>query len=539
MKKDSTLAPAQQNGRACALIVYLLLLVLISATSAYAQNKRTRPRSVKLPSAEKIVGDYLKATGGKKRQAAIKDSTYEWTIQLKDQLMGKAVVRGKAPASTRMDLIFGNGETNSASTGRSAWVRSLDGSLRTLTDAEARAAKLQSVLNAGRLVDYKKLNVLARTISLDETMSEPAYVVEFSTREGGRLRYWFGLTSKLLLKAVDEARATTALFDDYRGENNLVEPHRVQITTGEKSTLTLILQSARYNTGLSDSLFDPPTAETLDIAKLLQEVEANQKEIDERVANYAFTEKRIERKINDKGEVKEEKITVHEIYPLQGGGAIYKLISENGVPLSPERAARQDKKIAEDVLKHEQEREKREQKKKEEAAKNKGQEKKKDTDGDNVSVAVFLRACEFVSARRERLREREAVVFDFRPRPGFRPRNTAEEIVTKLVGVVWIDPVDKTVIRLEAKLAESYKIAGGLLASIRPGSAFAFEQTRMEDGVWLPRFVQVNFAAKVFLFKGIEANETREFSNYRRFDTEASDYKLGTPATNIPAPPQP
>ena len=105
--------------------------------------------------------------------------------------------------------------------------------------------------------------------------------------------------------------------------------------------------------------------------------------------------------------------------------------------------------------------------------------------------------------------------------------------------MVWIDPLDKTVIRLEAKLAQCYKVGGGLVASIRPGSAFAFEQTRMAEGVWLPRLVQVNFAAKVFLFKGIEANETREFSNYRRFNTEASDYKIGAPATNAPAPPKP
>jgi hypothetical protein len=44
---------------------------------------------------------------------------------------------------------------------------------------------------------------------------------------------------------------------------------------------------------------------------------------------------------------------------------------------------------------------------------------------------------------------------------------------------------------------------------------------------------------KFYLFKGIEANETREFSDYRRFDTEATDYKLGTPATSTPAPPKP
>ncbi len=549
MKKDSpsrlklysTFLPCEQRSWLAVIACVVLLAALASVTPLLAQQKKgAAARSQKLPSPDKIVGDYLKATGGKKRHAAIKDATYEWTIQLKDELMGSALQREKWPASTRTDMTFGNGEINNAVSARSAWTRGLDGVQRTLTDAEAGAAKLQSALEASRLVDYKKLNVLARTIGWDESSTEPAYVVEFSTKEGARLRYLFGATSRLLLKTIDDTRGTTTHFSDYRAENGVLEPHRVEIKTNGKDSVTFVFKSVRYNAGLSDELFDPPTGETPDVVKLLQEVVENQKEIDERVSDYAFTEKRIEREINDKGEVKKEKVTVYEIYPLPGGGAFYKLISEDGVPLSAERAAKQDKKIAEDVAKYEAEREKREQKKKEEAEKNKGQVvRKKDDDGDDVSVAVFLRACEFVSARRERLRDREAVVFDFRPRAGFRPKTTAESIVTKLVGVVWIDPVDKTVIRLEAKLAQSYKIAGGLFASIRPGSAFAFEQTRMTDGVWLPRLVQVNFAAKLFLFKSIEANETREFSEYRRFNTEAKDYKLNAPAANTTEPPKP
>jgi hypothetical protein len=539
-KLSSVATPLKQRRWLAFLASAILLATFLSGTQLLAQKKAAPARYQKLPSAEKIVGDYLKATGGKKRHAGIKDATYEWTIQLKDQLMGIARNQEKAPASTRMEMTFGNGEINNAVSARSAWTRGLDGNLRTLTDADASAAKLQSALDASRLVDYKKLNVLARTVAFDDTLPEPAYVLEFSTKEGARLRYWFGATSKLLLKTVDQTRGTTTHFGDYRAENGALEPHRMEIATNGKDALTFLLKSVRYNAGLSDTLFDPPSAETPDIAKLLQEVEENQKEIDERVSNYAFTEKRTEPEINDKGEAKKEKLTIYEIYPLPGGGAFYKLISENGVPLSPERAAKQDKRIAEDVAKYELERQKKEQKKKEDALKNKGQAAgKKDEDKDNVGVAVFLRACEFVSPRRERLRDREAVVFDFRPRPGFRPRTTAEDIVTKLVGVVWIDPLDKTVIRLEAKLAQSYKVGGGLVASIRPGSAFAFEQTRMAEGVWLPRLVQVNFAAKIFLFKGIEANETREFSDYRRFNTEASDYKLGVPATNAPAPPKP
>jgi hypothetical protein len=515
----------------------VLLVVFTASASAYAQ-KKSAARSQKFPSPEKIIGDYQKAVGGKKRLAGIKDATYEWKVQLKDQIMGSAETKLLAPASTRSTLTFGNGDINSGVSARSAWTHGLDGKLRTLTDAEAGSAKLQAALDASRFVDYRKLNVLARTVAYDETLPEPAYVVEFSTRAGARLRYWFAANSKLLLKTVDETRGTAIGLSDYRAENGVLEPHHVEIATGGKDALTFLLQSVHYNTGLSETLFDPPAAETPDIAKLLREVEANQEKLDEQVANYAFTEKRTERKINDKGEVKEEKVTVYEIYPLPGGGAFYKVITENGVPLSAERAAKQDKNIAESVAKYEKEREKKEQKKKEEAEKNNGQVKKKEDD-DDVSVAVFLRACEFVSPRTERLRDREAVVFEFRPRPGFKPKTMAEDIVTKLVGVIWIDPVDKEVIRLEAKLAQGYKVGGGLVASIRPGSTFVFEQTRLADGVWLPRFAQVNFAVKVFIFKNIEANETSEFSDYRRFNTEASDYKLGTPAANTPAPPKP
>jgi hypothetical protein len=516
----------------------VLLVAFAASGLAYAQKKSTA-RPQKLPSPEKIIGDYQKAVGGRKRLAGIKDATYEWKVQLKDQVMGSAETNLRPPASTRTNVTFGNGDINSAVSARSAWTRGLDGKLRTLTDSEAGSAKLQAALDASRFVDYKKLNVLARTVAFDETLLEPAYVVEFSTRAGARLRYWFAVNSKLLLKTVDETRGTNAIFSDYRAENGVLEPHRVEIAAGGKDALTFLLQSARYNTGLSEGLFDPPTAETPDIAKLLLEVEENQKKLDERISDYAFTEKRTERKINDKGEVKEEKVTVYEIYPLPGGGAFYKVITENGVPLSAERAAKQDKNIAEAVGKYEKEREKKEQKKKEEAEKNNGQVKKEKEDDDDVSVAVFLRACEFVSPRTERLRDREAVVFEFRPRPGFKPKTMAEDIVTKLIGVIWIDPVDKEVIRLEAKLAQGYKVGGGLVASIRPGSTFVFEQTRLADGVWLPRFAQVNFAVKVFIFKNIEANETSEFSDYRRFNTEASDYKLATPAANTPAPPKP
>ncbi len=115
-----------------------------------AQRKAAVPAR-KLPSAEKVVDNYLKASGGKKRIAAIRDAAYDWVIQLKDQTMGTARTQTKAPGSVRTEMTFGNGQIISAANTSSAWVYGLDGQLRTLTGAEADAAKLKSLLDASRL----------------------------------------------------------------------------------------------------------------------------------------------------------------------------------------------------------------------------------------------------------------------------------------------------------------------------------------------------------------------------------------------------
>jgi hypothetical protein len=99
-------------------------------------------------------------------------------------------------------------------------------------------------------------------------------------------------------------------------------------------------------------------------------------------------------------------------------------------------------------------------------------------------------------------------------------------LVAKLIGVVWIDPVDKQVIRLEARLAEGFKMAGGLLVSLKPGAALVIEQTRMAQGVWLPKFAQINLSVKVLLFGGGDYNKTLEWSEYRHFVGDVKDYKI-------------
>ena len=94
----------------------------------------------------------------------------------------------------------------SATNARSAWELGADKQLRTLTSLEAATAKLLATLASSRLVDFKKANVLARVVSLGDLGSEPAYIVEFSTRGGARVQYYFSVKTKLITKITSDGR---------------------------------------------------------------------------------------------------------------------------------------------------------------------------------------------------------------------------------------------------------------------------------------------------------------------------------------------
>jgi hypothetical protein len=521
--------------------VWLVLLILAFYSPLSAQPKSSAPQ--RLPSVDKIIDNYLKALGGKKRAVSIRDASYEWTIKLQDQVQGVARIQLRQPSSTRSEMTFGNGKIISAANSRSAWVHGLNGQLRTLTGAEAAAAKLQAALDASHLIDYKKANILARVSSVVESPVGPAYAIEFSTRGGGRLRYLFSAATKLLVAIEDEARKTTTWFEEYRLKGNLLEPHLLRINLDGTGELRLTLDRVTYNSGLAMALFDPPTsAEQLDVAALLRELSKNQDDVEKRFNEYSFLQKETDREIDGHGIVKKETVRVSEIFPIPNRPAIQKLISENGVPLSPERAAREERRVLEEFEKAERDKDKDAKKveeRKAERARKRAAKGEQESEDDEVEISQFLKVCEFVSPRHEQFQNRDSIVFDFRVKPEFKSSNRQESLISKLVGVVWIDPVDKQVMRLEARLAEGFKMAGGLLFSLRPGAALVMEQRRMNEGVWFPRLAQLNLSMKFLLFGGGDVNKTIEWSDYKHFSADVGGYKIGSPENVEPAKKKP
>jgi hypothetical protein len=191
-------------------------------------------------------------------------------------------------------------------------------------------------------------------------------------------------------------------------------------------------------------------------------------------------------------------------------------MSVNGKELSASEREKEDKRVqkeVEDIIKR---REKKEQK--EERARAKGEKEKED---DDVEIKDFLRISEITSVRREMFRGHEVIAFDFEPRKGFKPKTRSEDIVSKLAGTIWVDEAAQQVARLEARLTDSFKIGGGVLASIGASTAFSFDQEKIGDEVWMPSSMEANVSARVLLLAKFNRSIERRYSDYKRYQIDS------------------
>jgi tetratricopeptide (TPR) repeat protein len=150
----------------------------------------------------------------------------------------------------------------------------------------------------------------------------------------------------------------------------------------------------------------------------------------------------------------------------------------------------------------------------------------------SVNLAAILRNCEFFSPHLEESGGRPTVVMNFRPRHGVQVQNNFSYI-GKLIGKVWIDQVDKIVTRLEGWPASEE--AFDLIQSTAPknDAALLYRQERQADGQWFPSLIMLNANGRADLFNGLNWEVIFEFSDYQRFNTNASE-KMINPTNKTP-----
>lgn len=364
----------------------------------------------------------------------------------------------------------------------------------------------------------------------DETVrGRPAHAVEVITATNVRRQVYFDTSSHVILEEVvpqgnDDSKPERIFYDDYRPVDGVPEPLRIEYQKGDLDWRVTISRVA-HNPSVDEGIFAFPAAANRplpDIADLLKAVDANQKAIEKLVGQYTCdkTEERFD--LDSHGAVKSKGVREYNVFYLEGD-EVDRLVKKDGRALDAAEEQKENDHIQKVVNEYE-----KKQARKAEQAHDRVEVKRK---SDDVQVSDFLRIDHFTNPRHETFRGHEVIVFDFEPDPSYKPASMVESLLHDLTGAVWIDEQARDVVRLEAYLAGNFKVGGWLLASLKKGSAFAFEQSKINEEVWLPSSLEAHVNARLLLLKGMEGNFIERYSNYKKFRVE-SVTKSGTVKEN-------
>lgn len=486
--------------------------VLKQAVKALTNGKGEKAlREVKSWQSKGRITDPTDGTSGGFQAAAVAPNLYTWLYDL----------HGK--------------ETGAGHNGKSGWVRDTRDGLRTLTGNASRDFQAEASYRNSRWLDYKKEKAKLTVAGQSTINGKPANTLLLTTQKNVRVKLHFDAVTGLPVREEwpegDETR--TLDFADYRPVGNLLEPFALTLTKGAQR-LEIKLEQIVHNPTLDRAMFQFPnlSKEPLpDIAQLLKDVGKNEDAIDQLLEKYTYTENVTKREFDNQGQLRDKEAETFEL-TFYKGNRIRRLIAKNNQPLNAKEEEDEQKRVEKrvrDIEKKEAEKERKAQKERDVSQSAVGTPA---PEGERPTISDVLRASRLINPRREQFRGRDVIVFDFEPLPGYKPQKDYEKIFGKMAGALWVDPVDKQVTRVDAKLVEAYKIGGGLVASLKEGASFVLEQERINNEIWLPTRAEINLGVKVFMVKGFNVNQTITYGNYKRFNVDAEKEKLKDPISN-------
>lgn len=480
----------------------LVLILFVLCSTAAAQ------------SAAKVLRKAEKALGGAKALQAVSSVVKKGTIRrIGDGAEGKYIYRTARPNLFNFSYDLNGIEMEIGYNGRSGWRRS-SGELKTLTgrttaDLQTHAAYRNDLwLNAKR---NKSRLVSSGQTTID---GKPAEVVTMTTQKGAVIKLFFDASTGLLVRdeVPNDGLVQRTDYSDYRSVDGVMQAYVNRVSI-EGVEFELRFDEIRVNDAIGRGVFDFPNLSGRplpDIAALLKEVQANEDKVEDILDTYSYVQKNIRREVGKDGVLRELGSEAFQL-SFYKGHRISRMIEKDGKPLSRSEQAEQDKRAAKYA---------------EEIEKKIARNEKDDSErGRRISIAEMLRASTLRNPRRERFRGRDVIVFDFEPNPLFDYKNAKSMLrfFGKTVGSMWIDENDKQVARLEAFLADSFNIGGGLVAKLKKGASFTLEQERVNDEIWLPSVADINLSVRVLLVKGVEVNQVVRSYDYRKFSTEVKD----------------
>jgi hypothetical protein len=101
-----------------------------------------------------------------------------------------------------------------------------------------------------------------------------------------------------------------------------------------------------------------------------------------------------------------------------------------------------------------------------------------------------------------------AARFVFTPNPNFNPPDLETEVLTAMIGEIWIDPAQGRVMHLQGKLQQDVDFGWGVLGRLYKGGWITIDQADVGGGVW--RVVKFQMAMSARILIRTRAFDTRE-----------------------------
>jgi len=106
------------------------------------------------------------------------------------------------------------------------------------------------------------------------------------------------------------------------------------------------------------------------------------------------------------------------------------------------------------------------------------------------------------------------------PKPEYHAKTRDGRALLKIRGKLWIEKAGYQWVRLEAQTTATISF-GLFLARLNPGASLVFEQTRVNNEVWLPKREWLSGSGRIGLLKRVAEDQEITWSHYRKFQVDS------------------
>jgi hypothetical protein len=231
----------------------------------------------------------------------------------------------------------------------------------------------------------------------------------------------------------------------------------------------------------------------------------------QRMKDYTWIAQQTDRMLDSSGRVKSQRIEKWETVVVYGEPH-RRMLERNGTPLPAQDQSKEQEKLDQAVAKRANETPQQRMRRQTDFEK----ERQKDREFLREVPDLF----DFKLIGDEKIDGHDVWVISATPKPGARPKSGEAKPLLKVQAKVWIDKAEYQWVRLEAETTATISF-GLFIARLSPGAKLVFEQTRVNDEVWLPKRELVQGAARLGLLKKLVGEEETTWNNYRKFQVDS------------------